>query len=170
MRNTIFLALATTLVFSACMKNKHDTTCPYEPNTQVAPAAEVANLKTWLDANSIPYTQHSSGIFYQIIAPGAGATPTVCSNVTVKYKGTLLNGAGFDSSYVRDPGGTSFTLGEVIAGWQIGIPLVQQGGSMILYIPPSLGYGAQIKRDQNGNIVIPANSNLIFKTELVGVQ
>ena len=169
MRNTFFLMLAITLVFTACSKTEHNT-CPYVPNTQVAPAAEIANLKAWLDASSIPYTQHSSGIFYQIIAPGAGATPTVCSNVTVKYKGTLLNGAGFDSSYVRDPGGTSFTLGEVIAGWQIGIPLVQQGGSMILYIPPSLGYGAQIKRDQNGNIVIPANSNLIFKTELVGVQ
>ena len=169
MRNTFFLLLAIILVFAACSKTEHNT-CPYVPNTQVAPAAEIANLKAWLDASSIPYTQHSSGIFYIINTQGSGATPTVCSNVTVKYKGSLTSGAGFDSSYVRDPSGTSFTLGQLIAGWQIGIPLVQQGGSIILYVPPSLGYGTQVIRDQNGGILIPANSNLVFKIELVGVQ
>jgi FKBP-type peptidyl-prolyl cis-trans isomerase FkpA len=169
MRNTFFLMLAIILVFAACSKSEHNT-CPYVPSTKVAPAAEIAALKDSLDAHAIPYTQHPSGIFYQIITPGAGATPTVCSNVTVKYKGTLLSGAGFDSSYVRDPGGTSFTLGELIAGWQIGIPLIQQGGSIMLYVPPSLGYGSQAIPDNNGGVLIPANSNLVFKIELVGVQ
>lgn len=169
MRKTFLCALALSLVFAACKKSS-DNKCPYTPTTQTAPAAEVTNLKAVLDAASITYTQHSSGIFYSVNSPGSGATPNVCSYLTVKYAGRLTNGAGFDSSYVRDPAGTSFTLGELIPGWQIGIPLIQNGGSITLYIPPSLGYGARDSRDQNGNIVIPANSNLVFNIQLVNVQ
>ena len=169
MLKTFLCALSLSLVFVACNKSS-DNKCPYTPTTKTAPAAEVTNLKAVLDAASITYTQHSSGIFYTVNAQGSGATPNVCSYLTVKYAGHLTNGAGFDSSYVRDPGGSSFTLGDLIAGWQIGIPLIQNGGSITLYIPPSLGYGAVDSKDRNGNIVIPANSNLVFNIELVNVQ
>ncbi|MEO5894017.1 MAG: FKBP-type peptidyl-prolyl cis-trans isomerase [Ferruginibacter sp.] len=162
MRNKLFFMLALPLIFAACKKSNE---CPYTMTTTVAPAAEVANLKMYLDTNALPYTQHPSGIFYQVITPGSGAVPGVCSNLTVKYKGQLTNGAGFDSSYQRFPDGIAFTLGELIPGWQIGIPLIQKGGSIILYIPPTLGYGSR----GNGPLV-PGNSNLVFKIDLLNVQ
>ena len=167
MRNKLFLMLALPLVFAACHKSKE---CPYTTTKATADPAEVAKLKTYLDSSSIPYKQHPSGIFYHVTTPGSGATPGVCSNVTVKYAGRLTNGAGFDSSYKRAPDGTTFTLGELVAGWQIGIPLIQKGGSITLYIPPSLGYGPNASRDENGNIIIPGNSNLVFNIELLNVQ
>ena len=90
--------------------------------------------------------------------------PGACSTVTVKYKGTLTNGTGFDSSYKVAPDGYPFQLGQLIPGWQIGIPLVKSGGSINLYIPPSLGYGA------SGSGPIPPNAILIFKIDLVNIQ
>jgi len=169
MRKNFLFMLAIPLLLVACHKSS-DYKCPYTNTTAVAPAAEVTSLKAWLDGASISYTQHPSGIFYKVNLPGAGVTAGVCSYTTVKYIGRLTNGFGFDSSYKRDPEGSSFTLGELIPGWQIGIPLIQKGGSITLYIPPSLGYGTRESRDQNGNVVIPANSNLIFNIELVNVQ
>ena len=163
----LFFMLALPLVWAACSKSNK---CPYTTPATVASAAEAANLKTFLDTNSLAYTQHPSGIFYKTITQGSGGVGSPCSNVTVKYIGRLTNGIAFDSSFQRDPDGSVFTLGELIAGWQIGIPLIQKGGSIILYIPPSLGYGPQDLRDNNGNITVPANSILIFNIELVNVQ
>ena len=159
----IAIIIALPFVFSACKKDS-STSCGYTPTTTVAPAGEIANLKAYLDANSLPYTPHSSGIFYNISAPGAGATANVCSAVTVKYLGQLTNGTGFDSSYKSYPAGIKFILGSLIPGWQIGIPLVKPGGSIKLYIPPTLGYGSTATGP------IPANSNLIFTIDLVNVQ
>lgn len=167
MRNKFLLILALPFLFSACKKS---STCPYTASQAVAPAAEVASLKTVIGADTSTYTQHSSGFFYKITNPGTGATPSVCSYVTVKYVGRLTNGTVFDESNTSYPNGIAFTLGELIAGWKIGIPLIKKGGSIILYIPPSLGYGAQASYDRNGNVVIPANSNLVFTIELVEVQ
>lgn len=158
--------LAVPLLMFACQKKSNTTvaTCPYSPVTAVAPAAEVANLKAYLDSNSISYTKHPSGIFYKILTQGAGDTANVCSTVLVKYKGQLTNGLAFDSSYARSPGGDAFDLGGLILGWQVGIPLIQKGGSIILYIPPSLGYGS------NGSGAIPPNANLIFKIDLLDLR
>ncbi|MEP7141897.1 MAG: FKBP-type peptidyl-prolyl cis-trans isomerase [Ferruginibacter sp.] len=163
MRNKLFFMLALPLILAACNKSKPDK-CPYTTTTAVAVAAETVNLKAWLDSRSLPYTQHPSGVFYNIITPGSGATASVCSDVTVKYIGSLTNGTGFDSSYKRDPSGSLFTLGGLIPGWQLGIPLIQKGGTILLYVPPSLAYGAVAYGP------IPANSNLVFKIELVNVQ
>jgi FKBP-type peptidyl-prolyl cis-trans isomerase FkpA len=162
MRKILFFMLVLATVLTACNKTEK---CPYTPSTAVAGSAEIATLRSWLDANSLPYTEHSSGIFYKVINPGAGATPGVCSNVTVKYIGRLSTGAAFDSSYARYPDGITFALGELIPGWQLGIPLVKKGGSIILYIPPSLGYGSAGSPPQ-----VPPNSNLVFNIELVDVQ
>ena len=122
----------------------------------------IANLKAWLDGNSLTYTQHASGIFYQIVAPGTGANPVVCSNVTVKYIGRLTTSS---TPVDKNTTGVPFKLGQLITGWQIGIPLVQKGGSIILYIPPSLGYGSA-----GAGASIPPNSNLVFSIDLMDVQ
>ncbi|MEO6550349.1 MAG: FKBP-type peptidyl-prolyl cis-trans isomerase [Ferruginibacter sp.] len=163
MRTKLFFMLAMLALLTACSKSS-SSKCNYTTPTTAAPATEVANLKAYLDANALPYTQHPSGIFYNVDSPGSGATPGVCSDVVVKYRGRLTNGAGFDSSYVRSPNGTAFTLGQLITGWQIGIPLIKKGGSITLYVPPTLGYGP------TANGPIPANSNLVFNIDLVEVQ
>ncbi len=160
MRIKFFLILALPFLLAACSKS-NNSGCGYTTTTAKAPAAEVTTLKAWLDANSLPYTQDSSGICYKITTAGTGAVPNVCSDVTVKYIGrTTTSSTPFDQSTA----GTTFTLGGLIPGWQIGIPLIKKGGSIILYIPPSLGYGSV------ANGPIPANSYLIFNIDLVNVQ
>jgi len=164
MRTKLFFILALPLVMTSCLKNETNNTCQLTLSTKVAPAPEVASVQNYLVANSITATQHPSGLFYVINNPGAVLTPTACSAVTVKYVGRLTNGSIFDNSDIDHPAGITFTLGQLISGWQIGIPLVQKGGSITLYIPPSLGYGATASGP------IPANSILIFNIELVNVQ
>lgn len=159
MRTKLLLMLALLSVFAACNKSEK---CPYTTSSAVAPATEVANLKAYLDANSLPYTQHSSGIFYQVVTPGTGATASVCSEVTVKYSGRISSSA---TPFDQNSTGVTFTLGQLITGWQIGIPLIKPGGSVILYIPPSLGYGSA-----GSGAAIPPNSNLVFNIDLVNVQ
>jgi len=166
MYRKFFSIIALSVSLWACSKSssKSTYTCPFTPPTSVASASEIATLKSFLDSSKLDYHQLPSGLFYKIVTQGAGDTATVCSAVLVKYKGQLLNGTGFDSSYVRSPNGTAFNLGEVITGWQYGIPLIQKGGPIILYVPPSLGYGS------SANGIIPANANLIFNVDLIDVH
>ena len=159
MRNKLFFILALPFVLAACAKSTSSSDCSYTTTTAVAPAAEIAALKASLDAS---YTQHPSGIFYKIVTQGAGTVPVVCSDVTVKYSGRVTSASTpFDSNTT----GVTFTLGQLIAGWQIGIPLIQKGGSIILYIPPSLGYGSS-----GAGASIPPNSYLVFTIDLLNVQ
>lgn len=126
------------------------------PSVEVAaPTAEVTNLKAYLDANNISATADARGFFYTITAPGSASKPTACETVTVAYVGKLTNGYTFDNS-----NSATFPLSDLITGWQEGIPLIGTGGSMVLYLPPSLGYG---NRSMTG---IPANSILIFTINL----
>ena len=165
MRTKLLLILALPLVMASCLKDEPDNnTCQLTLSTKVAPAPEVASVQNYLANSSITATQHPSGLFYVVNNPGAVVTPTACSAVTVKYVGRLTNGSTFENSSTDHPDGITFTLGQLISGWQIGIPLIQKGGSITLYIPPSLGYGA------NASGPIPANSILIFTIELVNVQ
>ena len=112
--------------------------------------------------NSIVAVKHSSGLYYQIITPGSGTTSFSSStNVTVNYEGRLLNGNVFDKS----TGAVSFPLGNLIKGWQIGIPLIQKGGRIRLIIPSALAYG-----NTSPSSAIPANSVLDFTIDLISVQ
>jgi FKBP-type peptidyl-prolyl cis-trans isomerase FkpA len=85
--------------------------------------------------------------------------------VTTGYIGKFTSGSVFDQQ-------TSFTyqLGSLIEGWKKGLPLIGKSGSITLYIPPSLGYGAVDVKDGQGHVVIPANSILIFDIDLIDVQ
>jgi FKBP-type peptidyl-prolyl cis-trans isomerase len=86
----------------------------------------------------------------------------VCSTINFIYKGTLTNGKVFDG-----PSTLTFPLQDLIAGWQIIIPKMKRGGKTTLYIPPTLGYGSREIKDNLGNVIIPANSILIFDIELL---
>ena len=107
-------------------------------------------------------TYDPRGFYYNILDPGAGSSPTLSSRVTVQYIGTLTNGSVFDQSNPANP--ATFNLNQLILGWQYGIPLIKTGGRIMLYLPPSLGYGAQAVG------TIPGNSVLIFDVTLKSFQ
>ena len=104
-----------------------------------------------------------SGLQYEVLRDGSGPKPRVTDTVTVHYKGTLIDGTVFDSSYDRGQPAT-FALMQVVPGWRQGIPLMPVGSKYKLVIPPDLGYGAQDKG------TIPPNSVLIFEVELLGIE
>ena len=159
-KNSVFV-LILSLTLASCSKSVDPIGCIYTESTLVAPPAEIAYLQTWITANRPAAIQHSSGIFYEIVVPGTGTvTPAVCKTVTVKYTGWLLNGVQFDQNLI----GAQFVLGGLIVGWQKGLPLIKKGGTIYLYIPPSLAYGAA------GSGSIPPNSYIKFSIELVDVQ
>lgn len=109
-----------------------------------------------------------SGITIEDISVGEGAECPKGATVRVHYTGTLQNGSTFDSSVGGDP--IEFPLGKLIKGWQDGIPGMKVGGTRKLTIPADLAYGRDDVRDNRGNVVIPGNSTLIFKIELLGVR
>lgn len=104
-----------------------------------------------------------SGLQYKIIKEGEGNSPKANSNVVVHYKGTLLDGKEFDSSYKRNQPAT-FNASQVIKGWTEGLQLMKPGSKFEFYIHPKLGYG---EKSQSS---IPANSLLIFEVELLEVK
>lgn len=118
-------------------------------------------ITDFISKNNIPAIKHSSGLYYQILTQGSGAKPTTSSTVSVTYEGKLLNGNVFDKSNTP----VSFGLNRLIVGWQIGIPLVNKGGSIRLIVPSGLAYGSA-----SPGLGIPKNSVLDFKIELIDVN
>lgn len=117
-------------------------------------------INTYLEDNFLQSQKTDSGLHYIIENQGEGAKPTATSNVTVAYKGYLLDGRVFD----QNTDGLSIGLDQVISGWTEGIPLFNERGNGILLIPAHLGYGSF---DVNG---IPGGSVLIFEVELISVN
>lgn len=105
----------------------------------------------------------ASGLQYKVIKMGNGAVPSDSSNVKVNYKGTLIDGTEFDSSYKRNEPAT-FRANQVIKGWTEALKLMPAGSIFELYIPEELGYGAQ----EAGQI--KPFSTLIFQIELISVD
>ena len=104
-----------------------------------------------------------SGLFYIINKQGSGSTASKGSRVSVHYKGSLVDGTVFDSSYQRDePIEFSVGIGQVIKGWDEGIMLLSKGASARFVIPSHLAYGSQ-----GAGEAIPPNSTLIFEVELI---
>jgi FKBP-type peptidyl-prolyl cis-trans isomerase FklB len=100
-----------------------------------------------------------SGLQYRVLAEGTGKVPAATDQVTVNYRGTLLNGQEFDSSYSRGKPAT-FALNGVIKGWTEGLQHVKEGGKIKLFVPPELAYG------KRGPM---ANQTLIFDVEVLSV-
>jgi FKBP-type peptidyl-prolyl cis-trans isomerase len=104
-----------------------------------------------------------SGLQYKVLEMGDGAKPSATDKVKVHYRGTLLNGEEFDSSYARgEP--ISFQLNQVIPGWTEGVQLMPVGSKFMFYIPPDLAYGPA------GGGPIGPNATLIFQVELLGIE
>lgn len=163
----MLLMIAAPLLFISCKK---EDKCPYSQSGATASVSERAYLASYVSTNNITAVEHSSGVYYTIDAAGTGAAPSICSNVTARYTGSLMsNGAIFDGTAAGSPG-INFTLGQLIVGWQKVLPLIKEGGKITMYIPPSLGYGGADRTNAQGVVVIPANSYLKFEVELVNVQ
>jgi len=106
----------------------------------------------------------ASGLQYKVIKLGDGPKPKVTDKVKVNYKGTLIDGTVFDSSYTRGQPVT-FPLNKVIKGWTEGLQLMPVGSKYRLFLPPELAYGAHAP----GNKIGP-NATLVFEVELLSIE
>ena len=104
-----------------------------------------------------------SGLLYQIVDQGIGAFPKVTDVVRIHYQGRFMNGQVFDAT-VQSGKPADLALDSVIPGFREGLQLIREGGTIVLHIPPDLGYGEQGTRN------IPPNSLLIFDINLVEVN
>ncbi|MBB6110466.1 FKBP-type peptidyl-prolyl cis-trans isomerase [Mucilaginibacter lappiensis] len=164
MKKYFLLLSLLTIILSSCLKTNSDPQEVVNPVVAVDPvkqaAADSTAIVAYLAANpTIKAKKDTSGLYYQILNAGTGTTsPTINSTVTVSYTGSLLNGSVFGSS-------TGFTgiLSNLIPAWQIGLPFIKQGGSILLIVPSRLGYG-----NTSPGPDIPANSVLVFTIGLTG--
>jgi len=104
-----------------------------------------------------------SGLQYKVITEGTGKTPKATDTVTVNYKGTLIDGTEFDSSYKRGQP-ASFPVNGVIAGWTEALQLMKEGSKWQLFIPSKLAYG-----ENGAGPLIGPNAVLVFEVELMSV-
>ena len=163
-RNTILVLALIAFITGASyfvLSQKRDTNVTtYSTDTSSSQEASSSAEQSATDSAT-----HASGLKIEDITVGTGAEAKKNSLVTVNYKGTLENGTQFDSSYDRNqPYTTPLGQGQVIKGWDLGIPGMKVGGKRKLIIPAELGYGS------HGQGSIPANATLIFEVELLSVR
>jgi len=106
----------------------------------------------------------ASGLQYEMLTEGSGASPKTTDKVKVHYKGTLIDGTEFDSSYARGQP-VEFPLGNVIPGWTEGLQLMKVGGKAKLFIPSQLAYG-----ERGAGAKIGPNETLVFEVELLNIE
>ncbi len=152
MKNILFVLISLSMLFVACGKDTDYT----EIDEQL--------IQDYIAENNLTTQVTDEGIHYIIESEGSGTQAEFSSTVTVHYEGFLLDGSKFDSSYDRGMPST-FSLNNVIAGWQLGIPLFKEGGRGTLIIPSAYAYG-----NSSPSGAIPSNSVLLFNIELIDVQ
>lgn len=145
MRHKIFLLFALVLILGSTYS------CQKESQDEI----DQKLIEQYVSDNSIDAVKHSSGLWYKIIKPGGSTHPNTSSRVNVDYKGTLLDGTVFDAN-----DSISLIIGQTIIGWQIGIPLIGEGGEILLIIPSGMGYG----NTEQGSV--PKNSVMVFEVKL----
>jgi len=164
----LVLAVAMISCSSASESKAPESTAPeaQAPPTQ-APAAQpaAANAQAYLDkaATEPGAMKTASGLVYRELRAGTGASPKASDTVKVNYRGTLVDGTEFDSSYKRNEP-ISFPLSGVIPCWTEGVQRMKVGGKSQLVCPSSIAYG-----DRGSPPVIPGGATLIFEVELLGI-
>jgi len=138
----------------------------FQEASKVKHAASIAEGKAFFEKNKkVPgVITTASGLQYQVLKAGTGEKPGPKAQVKVHYKGTLLNGKQFDSSYDRgEP--TPLSVSNVIPGWTEGLQLMQKGAKFKFFVPYNLAYG-----ERAAGPAIPAYSDLIFEIELLEIE
>lgn len=115
------------------------------------------SIDEYIQANNLTTQVTASGLHYIIKTPGSAEKPKVSSNITINYKGYLLNGKEFDSG-----NSVTFPLSNLILGWQEGLQLVGSGGSIVLLIPANLAYGSR-----GAGSSVPPNTPIGFDIDLI---
>lgn len=133
----------------------------YAQGAPAAPAAPAAAASAATAPSAAPQVT-ASGLKYLVLKEGTGPSPSASDIVRVNYRGTLLDGTEFDSSYKRGKP-LEFKLSRVISCWTEGVQLMKVGGKARLTCPPELAYGAR------GAGVVPPNATLQFEVELVAI-
>ena len=145
------------------------------------PIAKGSLTKLWLGvivavllAGGLAWAALPKGVDVDVVAEGTGPSPTKQDVVFVRYTGKLADGTVFDQSQDIPlpiegvlPKGSPLPLGRMIPGFAEGAVQMKKGGKYTLFIPAEQGYGAEGQKDQQGNVVIPPNSDLTFDVELV---
>lgn len=140
-----------TFTISACSKPSEDA-----GSGQVVEEAEVVE--------EVKIVTTDSGLMYEVLESGEGASPGETDKVTVHYRGTLEDGTEFDSSHKRGQP-AQFPVNRVIRGWTEALQLMKEGDKWRLTIPPDLAYGSR-----GAGAKIPPNATLIFEVELIKVN
>lgn len=138
----------------------------YGPKLGELQKSRVANAsKAYLDkaAKEPGAVKSGSGLIYRVVRPGTGASPKATDTVKVHYRGRLVNGTEFDSSYKRNQP-IEFALNGVIPCWTEGVQKMKVGGASQLVCPSSIAYG-----DAGRPPTIPGGATLVFEVELLGV-
>ena len=140
----------------------------YNRSTAAQPASQPAAAAT-----STQTATSSDQVQGQDVSVGSGTQAAPGSVVSVLYVGKLPDGTVFDSSAAHDNQPLTFTLGAqgLIAGFQIGVNGMKEGGERLIAVPPAMGYGDQdVKDPKTGKVIIPANSTILFDVKLVKVS
>ncbi len=117
----------------------------------------------------IPLQRTRSGLFYRILDPGNGQPLEWGDYLSAHYKGYLLDGRVFDSSY-RKGRPMKFYIGNMIDGWNEGLQLVKEGGRIQLFVPSHLGYKERGVPDGKDGYLIPPDTPLVFEVEVLGLE
>ncbi|MDO4462773.1 MAG: FKBP-type peptidyl-prolyl cis-trans isomerase [Bacteroidia bacterium] len=156
MLKRLFLAAAAALcLFTQTSCSDDDANDPYEQNFKDG----IEFLKANMQREGVGVTP--SGLQFEILQEGTGASPSKNDIVRCRYKGTLIDGTVFDET--KDGKSATFKLSEVIPGWTEGLQLMKEGAKYRLFLPYTLGYGAM-----NLGVIKPY-STLIFEVELLEV-
>jgi len=167
------LTLAGAFALAACgYADPYATSGPVaneSPGLNVSPSPGTDDFNA---GSGLPVVTYPDGLKYIDITVGTGAVALGSNNVTVQYTGWLSDGTKFDSSRDRNqPFSVDLGQGQVIPGWDEGIPGMKIGGKRKLIIPGALAYGAAGKQDPNsGAYVIPPNATLVFEVELLSLK
>lgn len=165
MKRIMFMILLP-ILFSSCVKDR----CIYNDPSVTASTSEIEYMQSYFASQGITnLIQHPSGVFYTINNPGSGTTPDLCSTILINYNAYRFGyGNPFDS--FNEPSGIPFVLGSLIVGVKKVLPLIKPGGSITMYISPTLAYGNQDIKNTSGAVILPANSYIKFDVSLISVS
>ncbi len=149
----IILLIAVFFLSDSCKK---DIGCK-----SVSPEVEDGQIAEYNIKYGLGAIKYNNSIYYKITDTGYGISPSRSSKIVVTYKGKFLSSKIFDE--VTSP--KTFTLTDVIEGWQIGLPLIKKGGKIVLIIPSVYAYGC----NGNNNLNVPPDTVLVYEVSLIDV-